>query len=271
MLLAMITFASCGKETEMTKMISADRVDFTGNNSDLFEIDADSVTVKLIPVGVDGDEWEVRTILPISNTKPWSKIPGSDQSQASYIYGVSIYPKYLDRNDSELHLSVQMDSQDLESLMKSEELITKEIAIKEAWYENKSYKKQKAYFDMIDGAKLTVDLSWAHKANTSDISSSFSSTSSSLSSGSTSSSNPNWDKMLDDYEKNVNEYIKFVKKLSNGDKSVESQVDKYFWAADDLEDELEQAYKSGKMTSAQKKRYDKLEEKFTDAVLDYDE
>lgn len=65
----MFAFASCDKETEMTKMISADRVEFTGNNSDLFEINADSVMVKLIPIGVNGDEWEVRTILPISNTE----------------------------------------------------------------------------------------------------------------------------------------------------------------------------------------------------------
>lgn len=69
----------------------------------------------------------------------------------------------------------------------------------------------------------------------------------------------------------MNEYITYVKKLSNGDKSVESTVDKYFWAADDLEDELDKAYESGKMTSAQKKRFEKIVEKFTDAVLDYDE
>jgi hypothetical protein len=266
MLMAMFAFASCDKETEMTKMISADRVEFAGINSDLFEINADSVMVKLIPIGAHGDQWEVRTILPISNTEPWSKIPGSDQSQSSFIYGVSIYPEYLDRNDTELDLSVEMDSQDLIAVLKSEEMITKDVPIKEHSYGNKSYKKQKAYFDMIDGAKLTVDLSWAHKANTSD-----SSLSSSSTSGSTSSSSQNWDKMLDEYEKYVNEYITYVKKLSNGDKSVESTVDKYFWAADDLEDELDHAYESGKMTSAQKKRFEKILEKFTDAVFDYDE
>ena len=145
MLLALLSFASCNKEKELTKMISADRVELTRNNSNLFEIDADSVMVKLIPVGVNGDEWEVRTILPMSNTTPWSKIPGSDQNQASFIYGVSLYPKYLDGNDSELDLSVEMDSQDLVSLLKSEEFITKEIPIKEYSYGNKSYKKQKAF------------------------------------------------------------------------------------------------------------------------------
>lgn len=258
---------SCQKKTELSKMIPSDRVTINGKNSNLFEIEEDSVKVMLVQVGVDEDKWEVRTNLPLKNTTPWSEIPGSDPSLDHSIYGVSIYAKYVDKNDSELDLDVQTDYQSGETLLKSNEIVTGNVPIIEYSYGNKSYDKQKAYFDHIDGAVLTVELSWAHKTSASSNSSS----SSSLSSGSTSSSSQNWDKMLNDYEKYVNEYIKFVKKYSNGDKSVKSQVDKYFWAADDLEDELEEAYKSGKMTSAQKKRYDKIEDKFTDAVFDYDD
>ena len=246
-------------------MIPSDRVTINGKNSNLFEIEEDSVKVMLVQVGVDGDKWEVRTNLPLKNTTPWSEIPGSDPSLDHSIYGINIYAKYVDKNDSELDLSVQTDYQSGETLLKSNEIVTGNVPIIEYNFGNKSYEKQKAYFDHIDGAVLTVELSWAHKSNAS------SSSSSSLSSGSTSSSSQDWNKMLDDYEKYVNEYIKFVKKLSKGDKSVESQVDKYFWAADDLEDDLEEAYNSGKMTSAQKKRYDKIEEKFTDAVFEYDD
>lgn len=246
-------------------MIPSDRVTINGKNSNLFEIEEDSVKVMLVQVGVDGDKWEVRTNLPLKNTTPWRKIPGSDPNLDNFIYGINIYANYVDKNDSELDLSVQTDYQSGETLLKSEEIVTGNVPIIEYSFGNKSYEKQKAYFDHIDGAVLTVELSWAHKANAS------SSSSSSLSSGSTSSSSQDWNKMLDDYEKYVNEYIKLVKKLSNGDKSVESQVDKYFWAADDLEDDLEEAYNSGKMSSAQKKRYDKIEEKFTDAVFEYDD
>ena len=253
-------------------MIPSDRVTINGKNSNLFEIEEDSVKVMLVQVGVDGDKWEVRTNLPLKNTTPWSKIPGSDPNLDNFIYGINIYANYVDKNDSELDLSVQTDYQSGETLLKSEEIVTGNVPIIEYSFGNKSYEKQKAYFDHIDGAVLTVELSWAHKANASSSSSSSSSSnSSSLSSGSTSSSSQDWNKMLDDYEKYVNEYIKLVKKLSNGDKSVESQVDKYFWAADDLEDDLEEAYNSGKMSSAQKKRYDKIEEKFTDAVFEYDD
>jgi hypothetical protein len=264
MLLA-VTVTSCQKKAELSKMIPSDRVTINGKNGNLFEIEEDSVEVMLVQVGVDGDKWEVRTNLPLKNTTPWSKIPGSDSNLDNFIYGINIYAKYVDKNDSELDLSVQTDYQSGETLLKSNEIVTGNVPIIEYNFGNKSYEKQKAYFDHIDGAVLTVELSWAHKTNAS------SGSSSSLSSGSTSSSSQDWNKMLDDYEKYVNEYIKFVKKLSKGDKSVESQVDKNFWAADDLEDDLEEAYKSGKMTSAQKKRYDKIEEKFTDAVFEYDD
>lgn len=245
-------------------MISSDRLELIGDASNLFEIE-DSIKVVLIPVGTDGEKWEVRAHLPLKNTTPWSEIPGSDQSLDNFISSVLFYPKYLDRNDTELDLSVETDYQDGVKLLKSDELITKDIAIKEYSFGDKSYEKQKAYFDLIDGIKLTADLSWAHRASDSN------SSSSSFSSGSTSSTGQDWNKLLDEYEKYVNEYIKYVKKLSKGDKSVESQVDKYFWATEDIGDDLENAYKSGKMTSAQKKRYEKIDDKFTDAVLDYDD
>ena len=249
MLLALLSFASCNKEKELTKMISADRVELTGDNSNLFEIDADSVMVKLIPVGVNGDEWEVRTILPMSNTTPWSKIPGSDQNQASFIYGVSLYPKYLDGNDSELDLSVEMDSQDLVSLLKSEEFITKEIPIKEYSYGNKSYKKQKAYFDMIDGIKAQIELSWAHNSSSSSYGS---------------STNSNWDKLLDEYEKCVNECVKLLKKEDNGEWVSEDKINKLLDKADALEKKLDKGLE--KMTDAQYKRYSKLDDKLTNAL-----
>lgn len=77
--------------------------------------------------------------------------------------------------------------------------------------------------------------------------------------------------MLDDYEKYVNEYLKLVKKFSNGDKSVESKVDDYFWLADEIEDVLDKAYDARKMSSAQEKRFERIIEKFEDAVFKYEE
>lgn len=271
MLLA-VSVISCKKDTELSKMISSDRVTINGKNSNLFEIEDDSIKVMLVPVGVDGDKWEVRTILPLKNTIPWSEIPGSSTDLDNFIYGINIYVRYVDRNDSELDLSVQTDYQSGEKLLKSDEIITGNVPIIEYNFGDKSYKKQKAYFDHIDGVALTVELSWAHRASDSGSSSSSSSTSSSsFSSGSTSLSSQDLNKLLDDYEKYVNEYVKLVKKLSKGDKSVESKVDDYFWLADGIEDVLDKAYDAGKMSSAQEKRFERIIEKFDDAVFEYDE
>lgn len=262
MLLA-VTVTSCQKKKVLSKTISSDRVSIDGKNSDLFEIE-DPVKLMLVPVGVEGDKWEIRADLPIKNTTPWNEIPGSDPKLDHSIYGVSIYANYIDQYNMKVDLDVQTDYQGGEKLLKSNELITGNVPIIEYGFGDKSYKKQKAYFDLIDGIDLTVELKWAHKSSSSSSTANNTTVSSS-------SFSQDWNKMLDDYEKNVNEYVKYVKKLSKGDKSVESKVDKYYWAAEDLDEDLEKAYKSGKMTSAQKKRYEKIDDKFTDAVFEYDE
>jgi hypothetical protein len=139
-----VSAVSCQKKTELSKMISSDRVTINGRNSDLFEIEEDSIKVMLVQVGVDGDKWEVRTNLPLKNTTPWSEIPGSDTDLDNFIYGINIYAKYVDRNDSELDLSVQTDYQCGEKLLKSDEIIRGNVPIIEYSFGDKSYDKQKA-------------------------------------------------------------------------------------------------------------------------------
>ena len=89
-----VAVSSCQKKTELSKMISSDRLELIGDASDLFEIE-DSIKVVLIPVGTDGKKWEVRAHLPLKNTMPWSEIPGSDQSLDNFISSVLFYPKSL--------------------------------------------------------------------------------------------------------------------------------------------------------------------------------
>ena len=120
MMLLAVSVVSCQKNTELSKMISPDRVTINGTNAKLFEIE-DSIKVMLVPVGVEGDQWEVRTNLPLKNTTPWSKIPGSDPDLDNSIYGVDIYAHYVDKYDSELDVSVQTDYHRAEKLLKSED------------------------------------------------------------------------------------------------------------------------------------------------------
>ena len=232
-------------------MISPDRVTINGTNAKLFEIE-DSIKVMLVPVGVEGDQWEVRTNLPLKNTTPWSKIPGSDPDLDNSIYGVDIYAHYVDKYDSELDLSVQTDYHSAEKLLKSEELITGNVPIIEYSFGNKSYKYQKAYFDHIDGAVLDVRLSWAHKVSSSDTGSSSSKTVKT-------SSKTNWDKVLDEYERLVDQYVKAFKKAENGNLSAMSEYLSLEEKAEELADQLEDA--EDELSEKQIARYIKITEK----------
>ena len=248
-------------------MISPDKVVIRGTESKYFTVQ-DSIEVKLVPIEEDGEQWKVCAKLPLKKTTAWDDVDFDILDLNEFISGTVIYESFIDKEEHDVGKTQKTNRQIAEKMVESEELITIDVPIELVTSSgNMSYKEQKSYFDRIDGVDLEVHLKWANKTNAYSGGSS----SSSFSGGSTSSTGQDWNKLLDEYEKYVNEYIKFVKKLSKGDKSVESSVDEYFWAADELEEELEKAYKSGKMNSTQKKRYDKIEERFTDAVLEYDD
>ena len=76
----------------------------------------------------------------------------------------------------------------------------------------------------------------------------------------------NWDKILDEYEKYVDQYIKTYKKAMNGDMSAMSEYVKLAEKAQKLADKLENAEDG--MTTAQLKRYAKITEKMSKALLD---
>lgn len=250
-LVAVFFITSCNKEKELTKYISSDKVELTGDRTDLFEIDADSVKVMLIPVGAEGKKWEVRTIVPIRNTTPWSQIPESDRNRSSFISGVSMYIKYLDGYGSSLDMSIDSYYPNVEKVLKSDDLITEDMAIAEMSFGDKSYKKQKAYFDKIEGIKIQVSLSWTQVA--------------SGSSSTKSSSTNNWDKLLDDYEKCVNECVKLLGKEDRGEYVSEKKIDDLLDKADELEIKLDKWVDD--MSEAQYRRYMRIGDKLDAALL----
>lgn len=250
-LVAVFFITSCNKEKALTKYISSDKVELTGDRTDLFEIDADSVKVMLIPVGAEGKKWEVRAIVPIRNTTPWSQIPESDQSRSSFISGVLMYIDYLDGYGSSLNMSIESYYPNVEKVLKSDDLIIEDMAIEEMDLGDKSYKKQKAYFDKIEGINIQVHLSWAR-------------TSSGSSSTKISSTN-SWEKLLDDYEKCVNECVKLLEKEDRGENVSEKKIDDLLDKADELEKALDK--KLNDISDAQYKRYMRLVDKLADAIL----
>lgn len=76
----------------------------------------------------------------------------------------------------------------------------------------------------------------------------------------------NWDKLLNEYEKYVDQYIKTYKKAMKGDMSAMSEYVKLAEKAQKLADKLDKA--KGEMTDAQMKRYLKITNKMTEALLE---
>ena len=75
-----------------------------------------------------------------------------------------------------------------------------------------------------------------------------------------------WDKLLNEYEKYVDQYIKTYKKAMNGDMTAMSEYVKLAEKAQKLAEKLEKA--EDEMTTAQLKRYAKITEKMSKALLD---
>jgi hypothetical protein len=75
-----------------------------------------------------------------------------------------------------------------------------------------------------------------------------------------------WDKLLDEYEKYVDQYIKTYKKAMKGDMTAMGEYVKLAEKAQKLAEQLEDA--EDDMSAAQLKRYAKITEKMTKALMD---
>lgn len=75
-----------------------------------------------------------------------------------------------------------------------------------------------------------------------------------------------WDKILNEYEKYVDQYIKTYKKAMSGDMTAMTEYVKLAEKAQKLAAKLENA--EDEMTTAQLKRYAKITEKMSKALLD---
>ena len=75
-----------------------------------------------------------------------------------------------------------------------------------------------------------------------------------------------WDKVLNEYEKYVDQYIKTYKKAMKGDMTAMSEYVKLAEKAQKLAEQLEDA--EDDMSAAQLKRYAKITEKMTKALMD---
>ncbi len=157
-----VGLTSCGeKQEELTKMISADAVTFSGKHKNLLTIpaDVDSVKIMLVCADAENHRWDVRAVIPVQNTKAWSRIPGTDTRKSTYFEPRmgNLNVTYLDANESEIGDDLSMDGSVIESVLSSDDIITEKASVKDAWEYSgdKSYKAKRALFDKVAGISLS--------------------------------------------------------------------------------------------------------------------
>lgn len=157
-----VGLTSCGeKQEELTKMIPADAVTFSGKHKNLLTIpaDVDSVKIMLVCADAENHRWDVRAVIPVQNTKAWSQIPGTDTRKSSYFEPRmgNLNVTYLDANESEIGDDLSMDGSVIESVLSSDDIITEKASVKDMWEYSgdKSYKAKRALFDKVAGISIS--------------------------------------------------------------------------------------------------------------------
>lgn len=237
-LMSATMFVSCGsKEEEQVKWIPAP--DFSGIHANLLDCKADSVKVILTKANDSDKSWEVRAMVPISNVMPWSEVPDTDESQSEYYTAKmgSLDGEFLDANGSPIDYDMKAESDKVETVLASENIISEDVWFKVAYSMDRGkYDKMKGIFDKVQGMEIKkVELNKSY--NTTSTATSSSSKSSKKSSS--------YDEVLDAYEdaydKALDAYDKALDAATkasnvNGVKSAKEAVDAYKEALDAMDD-----------------------------------
>ena len=240
------------KEEELTKTIPASSVTIKGEYKDLFKVDGD-VKIILTKANYPG-RWQIKAVIPTSNTKPWSKIAKTRFDSKD----VSAYLKfeYLDANESEMDMGSMggFKSCNLIDLLKSEEITTEKMTIQYfSSTDGDEYKVAKEKFDKVNGAKIEVSISiydendFSNEDDEDDD-----------------EEDNDWDEILDEYEEYVDDYVSLYKDAMNGDTDALSEYAEVLKDAQELSQKLTKG--KGTMTSAQVSRYTKITQKMANAM-----
>jgi hypothetical protein len=151
-------FPSCSKKPQV-KVIPASHVKLSGEHKDFIEVAGDA---KVMLVEVMDDLWEVRAVVPIRNTAPWSAITGGDEEFEAYLdprMG-SAKVAFCDAYGSELYLPLcktVLDNNVIESVLKSEKQTTEDLLIKDkrTLWGAKEYKAKRKIYEQVDGIVIS--------------------------------------------------------------------------------------------------------------------
>ena len=247
-------------EEELSKTIPASSVTIKGEYKDLIKVDGD-VKIILTKANYPG-RWQIKAVIPTSNTKPWSEIAKTRFDSKD----VSAYLKfkYLDANESEMDMGSLggFKSCNLIDLLKSEEITTEKMTIQYfSSTDGDEYKVAKEKFDKVNGAKIEVSISIYDEDDFSNEDDEEDDDSSDDSSSTTT----DWDAILDELENYVDKTITVCNKVNNGDMSAMSEYSSLIQSSQELSSKLAQG--QGSMTAAQVARYTKISTKMANAAL----
>lgn len=228
-----MVFVSCGsKEEEQVKWIPAPH--FSGQHADLLRCTADSVKVILTKASDSDKSWEVRAMVPMANTMPWSNVPGTDENQHEYFTAKmsNLGADFLDANDSPIDYDLKPDWDKISSMLSSETEVFEDVWFVITWeIDRGKYDKMKGVFDKVQGMEVTkMDLSTGYNSSSSSTSSS------------SSSSKDDWsdayDKALDAYDKALDaaEKAANIKTVKDVKKAVDAYNDA-LKSLDDMDDD----------------------------------
>lgn len=172
LLCAGLVMVSCNQKSPASKMLSEDDVKISGVHKDLLSVD-DSVRVVLVCLDEKKDKWDVRVIIPMTNTRIWKRVPGIEPEvppMHSYTYFEpkmgDLSAEYLDEYGTPLNFEVGVDFDVIHSLLASGDTYTPEdFVLKSRWESlgDHSYKTMKAVYDKVARISISkADLNEVH-------------------------------------------------------------------------------------------------------------
>lgn len=263
-------FVSCGsKEEENAKWIPSPH--FSGKNANLLKCAADSVKVILTKSGDFDASWEVKVMVPLSNTNE-SRAEHFKEARMGFIEA-----HLLDVNDSPIDYNLSPEWSKIETLLSADNEMSENVWFADG-HRNK-YDKAKGIFDKAHGMEMTkMDLTLSrtdentHSSDSSSEQEFYGDWTGSEDEAyeeivePVQSSGKDWDALLNEYEDYVDKYVSFYKKAMNGDMSAMTEYVSLLEKAEKLSSQLETSQND--MSSAQLKRYLKITEKMTNAILE---
>lgn len=159
----MVFCASCAKQEEESKMISADNVRLSGQHKSLLSLSSDSVKIMLVCTDEKDGEWDVRVRFSMKNNQNWEEVPGREPKVApkkDYSYFEPEMGNFevtlLDANDNELDKELSINYDAIKSILTSPRGEEEDILAQDRWsFGDKSYKTQKAIYDKVANISLS--------------------------------------------------------------------------------------------------------------------